>query len=204
MDSTISAFLAGMFGSRAIEIIAASFGFINVFLIIRRSIWNYPFGIVMVMLYAWIFYDYQLYSDTLLQIFFFVIQIFGLIWWLSGRNDQGLVIVRSMPTAQFGLTLLAGAIGAATLGLLMHRFTDAALPFADASVAAFSVVAQTLLARRFLQNWWVWIGVDVLAIGVFTTKGLVPTAALYAIFLALAIAGYLSWRRAYKTGTALQ
>ncbi|WP_022702771.1 nicotinamide riboside transporter PnuC [Pseudorhodobacter ferrugineus] len=203
MDSTITEFFASMFGSRAIEIIAATCGFINVALIIRRSIWNYPFGILMVILYAWIFYDYRLYSDALLQVFFLVIQVFGLFWWLSGRNAQGQVIVRSMPPAQFGMVLAAGTVGAGILGLLMHRYTDASLPFADASVAALSVVAQTLLARRFLQNWYVWIAVDVLAIGVFATKSLVPTATLYALFLVLAVTGLLTWQRAWRNGTAV-
>ena len=75
-------FLSQMIGTRPIEIIAVICGLINVTLIIKRSIWNYPFGFVMVVLYAKIFYDYQLYSDSLLQIYFFFIQFYGLWYWL--------------------------------------------------------------------------------------------------------------------------
>ncbi|MFT6271088.1 MAG: nicotinamide mononucleotide transporter, partial [Alphaproteobacteria bacterium] len=82
-------FIIQMVGSRPIEIVAVICGLINVGLIIKRSIWNYPFGFVMVALYAKIFYDYQLYSDALLQVYFFFIQFYGLWYWLKGRDDNG-------------------------------------------------------------------------------------------------------------------
>jgi len=78
----------------------------------------------------------------------------------------------------------------------MARWTDAALPFPDAAITSMSVLAQFLLARRFLENWLLWITVDVLAIGVYLAKDLQPTAVLYAIFLLLAITGWHDWRRA--------
>jgi nicotinamide mononucleotide transporter len=88
------------------------------------------------------------------------------------------------------------ALASAALGYVMATRTDADLPYWDAVTTVLSMVAQYLMARRYLQNWLVWIVVDVLAIGIYWTKGLTPTAALYAVFLALAIAGYFSWRRA--------
>ena len=95
-------FLGGMFGTRAIEITAVLCGLVNVGLIIRRSIWNYPFGLVLVALYAKIFFDYKLYSDAGLQVFFFVIQIFGLFWWLRGRDDRGELMVLRLDSRQLG------------------------------------------------------------------------------------------------------
>ena len=80
----------------------------------------------------------------------------------------------------------------------MSNWTDAAAPYPDAAITVLSVIAQTLLARRFIENWILWIVVDVIAIGVYVTKDLHPTAALYSVFLILAVAGLLDWNRAAK------
>ncbi len=203
MDSVYD-FLAGMFGARMVEWIAVALGLANITLLIRRSIWNYPFGIVMVSLYAWIFFEAKLYSDAGLQIFFFVVQFYGWYYWLKGRGDDGLVIVRRLRRGQ-ALGYAAAAIaGIAGLGTVMARFTDASFPYWDASIAVLSVIAQILLARRRLENWLVWIGVDLLAIGLYWAKALYPTAALYFLFLILATLGYFNWRRVYRSGGAVQ
>lgn len=191
-------FLLAMTGSRRIEIIAVLLGIANITLLIRRSIWNYPFGIVMVTLYAWIFFEAKLYSDALLQPFFFVVQIYGWYYWLKGRGDDGLVVVRRLSRGQAIAYGAAAMVGISVWGTLMARFTDASFPYWDASILAFSIVAQFLLARRRLENWLVWIAVDLLAIGLYWTKDLYPTAALYFVFLVLATVGYFNWRRIYK------
>jgi len=198
LSGRIIAFLKGMIGSSQIEVAAVMFGLANVFLLVRRSIWNYPFGLIMVSLYAWIFYDAKLYSDMLLQPFFFVIQLLGWWWWLTKRDDQGQVIVERMPAYQIPVYIAVAAICIVAVGGLMTRYTDAAVPYWDATTTVLSVIAQILLARRKLENWIVWIIVDVIAIGVYTYKGLNPTAVLYAVFLCLAIVGYVSWRRAER------
>ncbi len=197
-------FLLAMTGSRKIEIIAVLLGIANITLLIRRSIWNYPFGIVMVTLYAWIFFEAKLYSDALLQPFFFVVQIYGWYYWLKGRGDDGLIVVRRLSGRQaigYGAAALAGI---SVWGTLMARHTDASFPYWDASILALSIVAQFLLARRRLENWLVWIAVDLLAIGLYWTKDLYPTAALYFVFLVLATVGYFNWRRIYKNSSREQ
>jgi len=185
-----------MIGSQPIEMIAVFCGLANVGLIIRRSIWNYPFGFLMVVLYARIFYDYQLYSDALLQVYFFLIQIYGLYYWLKGRADDGRIIVEYLPRKQYALYMLAALVGWLTLSALMHNYTDASFPFWDGAIAALSVLAQFLLSRRHIESWYLWIVVDLLAIGLFYTKELEPTAALYGVFLILAMIGLFQWRKA--------
>ena len=189
-------FISQMIGSRPIEMIAVFCGLANVGLIIRRSIWNYPFGFLMVILYAKIFYDYQLYSDALLQVYFFLIQFYGLYYWLKGRADDGRIIVEYLPRKQYGIYLGIGLFGWLTLSSLMSSFTDASYPFWDGAIASLSVLAQFLLSRRHIESWYLWIVVDLLAIGLFYTKGLEPTAALYGVFLVLATIGLLQWIKA--------
>lgn len=178
-----------------LEIIAVALGIINVALIIGRSIWNYLFGLLMVVLYAKIFFDAQLYSDTLLQVFFFVVQIYGLFDWLNAREANGKVIVRHLQTRGRLLTFLAVLVMWFALGFAMQRWTDAAYPYWDAAIAAGSVAAQTLLARRFIENWLLWIAVDLGAIALFMVKDLQLTAGLYGLFLCMAIGGVLAWGR---------
>ncbi len=191
-------FVMQMIGTRPIEMTAVFLGLVNVTLIIRRSLWNYPFGIVMVVLYAKIFYDYQLYSDALLQVYYFFIQFYGLWYWLQHRDDTGAVKVVPLPTRQY-LTYLGIAVVAWLLiSTLMDRLTDASLPYWDGAVAALSVLAQFLLSRRHIESWYLWICVDVLAIGLFIVKDLGPTAALYGVFLILATIGLFQWRKAAR------
>ena len=187
-----------MVGGSLIEWIAVACGLTNVVLIIRRSIWNYPFGFVMVAFYFFIFWEYKLYSDAFLQVYFFVIQFYGLWIWLHGRASDGRVKVAPLSRQTFVNYLAITAIAWIAISWLMGTYTDAAAPKWDAAVAAFSVAAQFLMSRRHLESWLLWIVVDILAIGLFYTRDLVPTAALYVFFLILAVTGYSQWRSAEK------
>ncbi|SFI96932.1 nicotinamide riboside transporter PnuC [Jannaschia pohangensis] len=191
-------FLIQMIGTRPIEITAVLCGLANVILIVRRSIWNYPFGFLVVILYALIFFEYQLYSDALLQVYFFFIQIYGLWNWLRHRQDDGRIVVEVLTLRERAIYGAVTVAGWATLATLMGRYTDASFPWWDGAIAALSVLAQFLLSRRKLENWVLWIAVDVLAIGLFWIKGLQPTAALYGVFLVLATMGLLQWLRAWR------
>ena len=194
-------FLRAMAGERLIEVGAIALGLANIALLIRRSVWNYPFGLAMVTLYAIIFFDAKLYADAGLQVFFFAIQIYGWINWTRARDDEGLVRVARAGQAT-GFYAGAAIAGAAGLGLLLDRFTDATHPYPDAAIASLSIAAQVMMAKRRLENWVFWIAVDILAIGLFWAKDLKPTAALYGVFLIMSVYGYSSWRRAAARGGA--
>lgn len=200
----IAAFLGAMLGTRVIEIAAVLLGVVNVLLIMRRTIWNYPFGIGMVVLYAWIFFEHRLYSDALLQVFYLVIQVFGIFWWLGARDRTGRVEVVSIAPMTLALSAGAAAVGSIGLGTFMAERTDADLPYWDATTTILSVIAQTLMMRRIVESWLVWIVVDVLSIGIYIAKSLVPTAVLYMIFLGLAVRGFVVWRNALRSGEGMR
>ena len=140
----------------------------------------------------------HLFSDFLLQPFFFVVNIVGWVAWLRHRGQDGAVTVVQCSKRQILLALMGTAAGALLLGMLTKRF-GAAYPFWDGTVAAASVTGQLLLTWRKIENWLWWIGADVVAIGVYTAKGLYLTAGLYAVFLVMAALGYVSWRRTLST-----
>ncbi|MFZ4690533.1 MAG: nicotinamide riboside transporter PnuC [Polymorphobacter sp.] len=179
-----------------LEIAAAGFGLVNLVLIARRSIWNYPFGIVMVCLYFGVFAQARLYSAAGLQTFFLASQLYG--WWYWRRSTTGATQVPVRPLSPRGrtLALAAGTIGTLALGLVMSRLTNAAAPWWDAGNAAFSMVAQILTDRRHVESWPLWIGINILSVWLYATQGLLATAGLYAVFLCIACWGWDQWRRA--------
>ena len=178
------------------EIIAVLLGIANIILIIRRSVWNYPFALAMVTLYFFIFRDLKLYSDAGLQVFFFAVNLYGLWAWSRNKAETGEVVVERLGRDAL-LAWIAGSV-LATLawGFVMSRHTDASYPFWDAAVAMLSVAGQILMTRRKLENWWWWIVVNTISIPLYFVKGIYLTAGLYVLFLGLAIAGLVEWRRA--------
>jgi nicotinamide mononucleotide transporter len=184
-----------------LEIIAALLGLANVALVVRRSVWNYPFGIAMVSLYAVVFFEAQLYSDALLQIFFLVLNIYGWVSWLRVQK-RDTVPVRWMGLRCNAVVIAVTAVLWFVWSSVMHRFTDAAAPYVDGAVACLSVAGQILMVRRFVENWIYWIVVNVVAIGLFWWRDLPVTSALYTVFLGLAIAGLIQWRRAAVVAAA--
>jgi nicotinamide mononucleotide transporter len=180
-----------------LEYIAAGVILANIFLAARQNIWCWPIGVVGVSLYLYIFFVAKLYSDTLLQVFFLVMQFYGWYHWLRGGVDHStsLAAVVRLTPREWGWTAAGAAGGTAVLGTLMHRFTDAALPYPDAFVATVSVIAQFMMTRKVLENWTLWIVVNIVSIGVYTVKALYPTVALYLLNLALCIQGHREWSR---------
>ncbi|HLJ52474.1 MAG TPA: nicotinamide riboside transporter PnuC [Rhizomicrobium sp.] len=181
-----------------IEIVAAILGVVNIILLVRRSIWNYPFGIAMVSLYGVVFFQARLYSDALLQVFFFVVQIYGWWVWYHARDSAGLVKVELM-SARSRVIWLA-VIGVATVaeGWYLANYTSDAAPWLDANTTAMSVVAQYLLSIRKIENWILWIVTDVVQIGLYYWKGLYPTTGLYILFLILSCVGLYEWLREWR------
>lgn len=178
-----------------IEYAAAALVLVNVALVVRRSMWNYPFALVAVSLYAWLFYGEKLYSDALLQLFFLVVNLYGWWNWSRSRAETGEVRVERLRDSERLAWLGGVAIAAAGWGWMMHSHTDAVYPWWDGSVAMISIAAQILQSRRKWESWVLWIAADVIAVPLFAVKHLWPTAILYMILLVLAARGLTDWIR---------
>ena len=176
------------------ETVAFVLGVLNIVLLIRRSLWNYPVGIVMVTIYGYVFFQAHLYSDSMLQVFFFAVQIVGWVAWLRHRSGDGELRVETSSGQELGLYALGTAAGALALGFLMRRYTPAAYPYWDATVASASVFAQVMLTMRRIENWVWWMGSNVVSIAVYPLKGLYLSAGLYGFFLVMSMVGYREWR----------
>jgi nicotinamide mononucleotide transporter len=179
-----------------LELFAAIVGAVSVWLSVRQSIWSWPTAIVNVVLYALVFYDAKLYADMGLQVIYAALSLYGWYQWLYGGEGRSALRVTRTGAALGLLLALIAVAGSVALGTLLRQATDAALPYMDASLSSVSLVAQWMMTKKKVENWLVWILVDVLYVGMFIFKHLYLTAGLYAVFLALAVRGYLEWRSA--------
>lgn len=177
-----------------IELIGAVLSAWGVWLTAQRRPWCWPIGMASVLVYAWVFVDAKLYSDALLQLAFAVLIVYGWWRWLQHMGDDGRVQVSPLSRRKAGLHLAIGSLGALALGAFMHHHTDAALPWLDAALTAFSLVAQWWQARRHIAAWWLWIVVDVIYVGEYVYKSLLITSVLYAGFVVLAVIGLRAWK----------
>ena len=176
-----------------LEFVAVAFGFANIGLLIRKSVLNFPCGIVMVALYGAIFFETRLYSEALLQLFFLCVQFFGWWKWRNALAEGGeLTVEWSSPPVLLG-SIAATVVLSAALGTAMATWTNAAAPYPDATVAGASVVAQFLLSYRRIENWIYWILIDCLSIGLYVWRGLNLTAGLYVVMLFMSIIGLAAW-----------
>jgi len=179
---------------------------IAVWLTTTRSALCWPVGLLSVLLYGYIFIGARLYSDALLQGIYAGLELYGWLCWARARAGLLATATRGAtdrlpPVVRPGFRdiafpLLAGLLGAVLLGLLTSTYTDAALPWTDAVLTGLSLVAQYWMARLYRINWLLWIAVDVVYVGVYVSRGLGVTAALYAAFLVLAALGWHRWGRA--------
>jgi len=177
-----------------LEATGAITGAIAVWLTARQNAWCWPVGLVNVLVYSLVFRDAKLYADMGLQLVYAALCVYGWWAWLRGAQGRPLRVSRT-PRRILVPALLLGALFATALGIVLHRHTDAALPFWDAGTTSGSLVAQFLQTRKWIENWPLWIAVDTVYVGMYLAKDLHLTAALYAVFLVLAIFGLASWRR---------
>ena len=179
-----------------LEAVAALLGLANIFLVVRRSVWNFPAALAMVALYGVVFAQAKLYSDAGLQAFFFAINLYGWWSWRANEAQAGEIVVEQLGW-QSRAYWLAGTLTAAALwGTVMAGTTDASFPWWDAGIAMGSVAAQILMTRRYIENWHGWIAVNIASIPLYALKGLWLTAGLYAVFLIMAVIGLIAWGRA--------
>jgi nicotinamide mononucleotide transporter len=185
-----------------LEVSGVITGILCVYLAARNNIWSWPIAIVSVIIYIFIFLEAKLYADTGLQVYFLIMNIYGWYFW-SHKPDEK-VPVSSIKIKEIILSVIAVAIFTMLLGSFLFRQTDASFPFIDSFCTACSLVAQVFLARKVMQNWLIWIVVDLIYIGVYIAKDLHLTAGMYALYIYIATMGYIEWRREYRLSASEQ
>ncbi|MDH5234547.1 MAG: nicotinamide riboside transporter PnuC [Gemmatimonadota bacterium] len=178
-----------------LEVAAVAFGIVSVWLSTREHIASWPTAIVNVSLYFIVFGEAKLYADMGLQVFYFVLSWYGWYQWKFGGANRSELPVSRTTRRHVARLIPIGIAGSLVLGLVLARTTDAALPWVDSATSVTSLLAQWMMTRKLLENWLVWIAVDVVYVAMFIFKDLYLTAGLYAVFLVLAVKGFVDWRR---------
>ena len=182
----------------AIEIIAVIISIIGVTLTIKRQMWCWFFNFIAFVLYAYIFYEYKLYGETILQFIFIVLNLYGFYHWRKGKVEEHTIRIEKSNAPTLVMQMVLASIAGLLFGLGLHYFTDASLPILDAQLAAFSLLATYWTTQKYIATWALWVIVDIIYVGMFLYKSLYLTAGLYAVFIGLAILGWKQWNAVKK------
>lgn len=156
---------------------------------------GWPLAIASSLLYFLLFWDSKLYGLAGLQIVFVVLAGWGWWQWLRGTQDDGSALrVRALPRREAMACLVVLGLAWPALALFLDHVTDSDVPWFDAFPTAASLVGQWLLGRKYVENWAIWLIVNVVSVALFAVKGLWLTVLLYAIFAVLSVAGWRAWR----------
>jgi nicotinamide mononucleotide transporter len=173
-------------------------GVTGVWLMARRSLWAFPIGLVAVATQGVLFYRAKFPADALLQIFFFATLAWGWWHWVRDRGAAPELPVTTLSMRARALTVTAAVAATVIWALTVGPWLQAMMPWRDAFIAAFSVAAQVLQARKNLENWALWTLVNVVAIASYWSAALAYTTFLYVIYLVLGLTGWVAWWRAWK------
>jgi len=194
MSDWLQAVWTGLLSATPLEQSATLLGVLGVWLMIRQSLWAFPVGLVQVVLSAIVFHRYRLYADMKLQGVFFAALAYG--WWHWHRGEKTHGEGGRVTRLGWGgrlVAVLVGLGGTALWGWYLATHTDAAMPYRDAFISSFSIVAQWLQSRRKLENWHGWILVNASAVPVYWIAGMHWFSVLYFLFLLMAVGGLREW-----------
>ena len=179
-----------------LELVAFVLALAMVVFNIRVNPLGWPLAIASSLLYFALFWNSRLYGDAGLQVFFVVIAAWGWWQWVRGTLPDGSALpVRRLPTRLRWRLLLALVLAWPATGWFLKTYTDTDVPWWDAFPTAASVIGQWLLGRKYVENWLVWIVVNVVSVGLFAYKGLWLTVLLYTLFIGMSVVGWRAWQR---------
>ncbi|KTS89088.1 nicotinamide mononucleotide transporter [Microbacterium testaceum] len=182
------------------QILGFATGAACVLLAARRNVWTYPIGIANNLVFLVVFVPAGLYASAALQVVYVVLGVHGWWRWTRGVEHDREYVART-PRRAAPWLIVAAVAGTALLTWVLATFTDSQVALADAATTSASLVAQYMLNRKWIENWFVWIGVDVAFVALSIATGLWIIAALYALFIGLCVSGLWSWRRVQSEST---
>ena len=198
---------------QTLEIIGTLVGLLYLWLEYRASIYLRIAGIIMPAIYIFVYYNAGLYADFGINIYYLGAAIYGWMMWKYGaflrrtilkrkipdmENQQQELPITCMPSRYLLPLIAVFAVTLAGIAWVLINFTDSNVPWLDSFTTALSIVGMWMLARKYVEQWWAWIGVDAVSTGLYIYKGLDFTAALYGLYTIIAIFGYFKWKKLMK------
>jgi len=181
---------------QTIEIIGAVIGLLYLYLEYKADKWLWPVGVIMPVVYVWIFYQSKFYADMGINVYYFFASIYGWIYWTRHKqqDEQELPITRTPRRHILPLAITGTALFVA-IAFILVRYTDSPVPYGDSFTTALSIPGMWLLARKHVEQWGCWFVVNLVSCGLYLWKGLYPTSILFAIYTAISVFGYFKWKR---------
>ena len=177
-----------------LEVLAVALAILYLLLAIRQNIWCWAAAAVSTVLYLYIMYRAGLYMESALQLFYLAMAGYGWYEWRYGGAGHTGLEVSTWPWRHHLFAIGAVALLVIVSGGLLSRYTAAALPFADSFTTWAAVVATFMVARKILENWIYWFVIDAVSIGLYLSRELYFTAALFGAYLVMIVFGYRAWR----------
>ena len=175
-----------------IETVAVFFSIIYVVLAAKESIWCWAAALISVSIYIYICFKAQLYAETGLQVFYFIMAIYGYFSW---KKNNSLLRINELAISNHILIMILGSLLTFILGFYLSAYTDSQLPIVDSFTTVFSVIATYMVVKKILSNWLYFIIIDAVSIYLYFSRDLHMTALLFSIYTIIAIIGYWKWSK---------
>lgn len=178
-----------------LEIVGTIIGLIYLYYEYKAHRLLWVMGIIMPAVSVAVYYNAGLYADMGINIYYIIAGIYGFVVW-SYKNKRRRTVelpISHAPLSYYIPILLITMVLWAAIYFLLAHYTDSNVPTWDALTTAISVTAMWMLARKYVEQWWLWIVVDVISVGLYIYKGIYLYAALYALYVVVAVMGYKNW-----------
>ena len=185
-----------------LQVVGIALGLLYLWLEYKANIWVWIVGAIMPLVHGTLYLTKGIYADAIMQLYYVFAGIYGLAVWLrkpkAGSKDEFEGKIRHTPVGWIVPLVATYGVLHVVLYYLLAEFTDSTIPFFDSMSTALCIVAMWMLSRKLVEQWLVWLVVDMISVGLYFYKGIPGTASLYTLYCILAIAGYLRWRRQVK------
>ena len=178
-----------------LEIVGVAVGLLYLYLEYKANIWLWPVGVIMPIIYVFVFYQSKFYADMGIYVYYFFASIYGWYIWTRSSKKEDKVLIAHTPLKYIGKLIALFAVIFMGIAFILIRFTDSPVPYGDSFTTTLSILAMWMLAHKYIEQWWLWIAVNIVSTGLYAWKGLYPTALLFVVYSIIPIFGYFKWKK---------
>lgn len=182
--------------SNWLDVLGTTLGLLYLYLEMKENILMWIVGCIMPVVYIFVLFDKGIYADCAMEVYYFLAGVYGFAYWLRGKNKQGTpVAISHTPRKLKNMLWVYALVLWMVLATVLDKYTDSTVPYTDGLTTALSIIALWMLSRKYIEQWWVWLVVDLISSGLYIYKGIYGRALLYGIYTVMAIYGLYVWKQ---------
>jgi nicotinamide mononucleotide transporter len=178
-----------------LEFVGLIIGLLYLYLEYKANIWLWPVGVIMPLVYIVIFYQSKFYADMGIYIYYFFVSIYGWYIWSKSLKQTDEIMISHLPRRYLVKLATIFLITFAVIAFVLIRFTDSPVPYGDSFTTSLSILAMWMLAHKYIEQWLLWIVVNIVSTGLYFWKGLDTTAVLFIVYSIIPVFGYFKWKK---------